>query len=378
MMETEYINNKDINEQNTRDIGMTQEDAQMDFELRRASLEDAVVPDIDAAFEQFKEERLSKYTKTTRQIPLWFLSTVAACLLVAVFLPWSKWLSSPTDINKNTVAEKKGHVVYEAVEPMSDIALTVGKKTINLHSEDAAEQGFSVTNDDMIKFLAPENVSPDDRTTLTIPQGKTAKLLLPDGSKVWLSACSRLIFPQAFLKDTPREVRLIGEAYFEVTHDEARPFIVHSGNVSTTVLGTRFNIRCFEGEHTRVTLASGSVKVNNNGNSSRQREVILTPGQQASVGANNVINVESVDVEGVLSWKNGAFYFEDQTLREVLTEIGRWYNYNVIFASNSHLDDKLHYNGERHWRLKQVIDQLNRICDTNIRIEDNNIIVNKY
>lgn len=377
MMETEYINNKDINEQNTRDIGMTQEDAQMDFELRRASLEDAVVPDIDAAFEQFKEERLSKYTKTARQIPLWFLSTVAACLLVAVFLPWSKWLSSPTDINKNTVAEKKGHVVYEAVEPMSDIALTVGKKTINLHSEDAAEQGFSVTNDDMIKFLAPENVSPDDRTTLTIPQGKTAKLLLPDGSKVWLSACSRLIFPQAFLKDTPREVRLIGEAYFEVTHDEARPFIVHSGNVSTTVLGTRFNIRCFEGEHTRVTLASGSVKVNNNGNSSRQREVILTPGQQASVGANNVINVESVDVEGILSWKNGGFYFENQTLREVLTEIGRWYNYNVIFTSNSHLDDSLHYNGEREWRLKRVIDQLNRICDTNIKIEDNNIIVNE-
>ena len=377
-METDYKDDMIINEQDFPDTQMTQEDAQMDFELRRASLEETVVPDVDAAFEQFKEERLTPYSKTARRIPMWIITAIAACLLVAFFLPWNKWFSTPSPENEPLVSKVEGNVVYEAVEPMSDIALTMGKKTINLHSKDAEQQGFSVTNDEMIKFLAPENVSPSDRTTLTIPQGKTAKLLLPDGSKVWLSACSRLIFPQAFLKDAPREVRLIGEAYFEVTHDEARPFIVHSGNVSTTVLGTQFNIRCFEGEKIRVTLASGSVKVRKEGNSVRRNEVILVPGQQAMIGSSSVIDVDGVDVEGVLSWKNGAFYFEDQTLREVLTEIGRWYNYNVIFASNSHLDDKLHYNGERHWRLKQVIDQLNRICDTNIRIEDNNIIVNEY
>lgn len=351
---------------------MNQEDAQTDFELRRASLEDAPIPDVDEAFEQFKAERL-QLKRSASVVRMWAVAAVVACLVVAFFLPWNKWLSTATDNDVPVIAQIDGNVVYEAQKPMTDVALTMGDKTFDLHSADAQKKGFSVNNDEMIRFLAPENVSPEDRTTLMIPQGKTAKLLLPDGTKVWLSACSRLIFPQKFMENAPREVRLIGEAYFEVTHDEARPFIVHSGNISTTVLGTTFNIRCFEGEQPCVTLASGKVKVTSMG---KHGEVTLIPGQQAVFKMNSTFNVEEADLEGVLSWKNGGFYFENQTLREALTEIGRWYNYNVIFTGNEHLNDRIHYNGERSWTLKQVIEQLNRICETNIKIDSTNIVVN--
>ena len=354
------------------DLQMKEEDAQMDFELRRASLEDAAVPDADEAFEQFKAERLGKPERRALGVRLWAVAAVAACLALAVFLPWNRWLSPSSPVAEvSSAINIPGTVVYEAPAPMGDIALTVGDKTINLHSNDARKQGFSVSQDQMIQFLSPENVSPEDRTTLTIPQGKTAKLQLPDGTKVWLSACSRLIFPQKFLEHAPREVRLIGEAYFEVAHDEARPFIVHSGKVSTTVLGTQFNIRSFEGEQPRITLVSGSVRVSNSTNVGARREVTLVPGQQAVLGANNSLLVEEADVEGVLSWKNGAFYFEGQTLREILTEIGRWYNLNVIFITNQHLDDSLHYNADRSWKIQQVVSQLNNICETHIKIENN-------
>lgn len=370
-MKIDIHNNEYIDEQQTSDPLMTKEDALLDFELRRAALEDATVPDVDEAFEQFKAERLDISTDKKVNIRLWLTTAVAACLIFVFFIPWKKWFSSPTDNSEVAVINVKGNVVYEAVKPMDDIVLSLGDETVNLHSKDAKEQGFTVGVDEMIKFLAPENVSAEDRSTLMIPQGKTAKIQLPDGSKVWLSACSRLIFPNKFLNNAPREVRLIGEAYFEVTHDEARPFIVHSGNISTTVLGTTFNVRCFEGEQPRVTLASGSVQVSSNGNQS----VRLTPGQQALFSSNNTFKVDDADVEGVLSWLNGGFYFENQTLREVLTDIGRWYNYNVIFAGNDHLSDKLHYNGDRSWSVKQVISQLNRICETQIKLDNNNIIV---
>ena len=354
---------------------MNQEDAQTDFELRRASLEDAPIPDVDEAFEQFKTERL-QFKRSAVVVRMWALAAAVACLVVAFFLPWNKWLSSTMGNEKPVIAKTDGNVVYEAQKPMKDVALTMGDKTFDLHSEDAQRKGFSVNNDEMIRFLTPENVSPEDRTTLMIPQGKTARLLLPDGTKVWLSACSRLIFPQKFLENAPREVRLIGEAYFEVTHDEARPFIVHSGNISTTVLGTTFNIRCFEGEQPCVTLASGRVRVTSVSQQGKHGEVTLSPGQQAFFNKNSTFNVEEADLEGVLSWKNGGFYFENQTLREALTEIGRWYNYNVIFTGNEHLNDRIHYNGERSWTVKQVIEQLNRICDTNIKIKSTNIVVN--
>ena len=81
--------------------------------------------------------------------------------------------------------------------------------------------------------------------------------------------------------------------------------------------------------------------------------------------------------EGVLSWKHGAFYFEGQTLREILTEIGRWYNLNVIFTTNQHLDDSLHYNADRSWKIQQVVSQLNNICETHIKIKNNNLIVDE-
>ncbi|MBP3285762.1 MAG: FecR domain-containing protein [Prevotella sp.] len=368
------INNNEYNEnEHTLDNQIIQEDAQMDFELRRVALEDVPIPDIDEAFEQFKSERIEMPVHTTLNIRLLLATVAAACLIIALFIPWNKWLSSAKEHPGVMTADVRGNIVYEASDALSDIVLTDGEEIINLHSKDAQKQGFTVGSDEMIKFLAPENVSAENRSTLMIPQGKTAKLLLPDGSKVWLSACSRLIFPHRFLGNAPREVRLIGEAFFEVTHDEKRPFIVHSGNISTTVLGTTFNVRCFEGEQPRVTLASGSVQVSNNGD----RLVRLMPGQQAMLGDNNSFNIEEADVEGVTNWRNGGFYFENQTLREVLTEIGRWYNYNVIFTGNNHLRDKLHYNGERSWTVSQVISQLNRICETKIKIEGNNIIVDE-
>lgn len=360
------------------DLQMKEEDAQMDFELRRASLEDTSVPDADEAFEQFKAERLGKSKRRALSMRLWAVAAVAACLVLAVFRPWNHWQSSSSPIAEVPIPTIiPGTVVYEAPAPMGDIAVTVGDKTINLHSSDAREQGFSISQNHMIQFLAPEGVSPEDRTTLTIPQGKTAMLQLHDGTKVWLSACSRLTFPQKFLDNVPREVRLIGEAYFEVSHDKVRPFIVHSGKVNTTVLGTRFNIRSFDNEQPRVTLVSGSVRVSSGKNVGERCDVTLVPGQQAVLGANNSLLVEEADVEGVLSWKHGAFYFEGQTLREVLTEIGRWYNLNVIFTTNQHLDDPLHYNADRSWKIQQVVSQLNNICETHIKIKNNNLIVDE-
>lgn len=358
------------------DPNLTQEDARLDFELRRLAAENADVPDAEVSFERFKEERLGLGKLNARRIPLWtWITAVAAIIFVFAVFTWQKPFS-PSQGEEMRSAQMTDpqctDTVYRASASMKEITLSVGKQFVPLKSVLAQQKGVTVGDDDMIRILTPQNVRPEDRTTLTIPQGKTAKVMLPDGSKVWLSACSRLIFPQAFPGNAPRVVRLIGEAFFDVVHDERRPFIVHSGDIRTKVLGTQFDIRSFDDETPSVTLVNGSVMCETD----HSKSVILKPGQQAFLPLQGAdFNVGNADLDAVLSWKNGEFYFENQTLKDVLTEIGRWYNVNVMFLSSDHLDDLLHYTADRSWPVRQVILQLNQICETKIRMEDNNLIV---
>ena len=178
-----------------------------------------------------------------------------------------------------------------------------------------------------------------------------------------------IFFPNKFVKDSPREVRLIGEAYFEVAHHSNWPFIVHCGNMSTRVLGTTFSIRAFDEEEPQVTLVSGSVEV-----STAQQEATLTPGQQATI-VSGQLTCNSVNVEAVTSWTQGFFFFEGQTLEQIMKELGHWYNVNVIFVTATHMNYRLHFHGERSWTIRQVIEQLSLIVDAKMSLKGDNLSI---
>ena len=162
--------------------------------------------------------------------------------------------------------------------------------------------------------------------TLSTPPGGQYQITLPDGTVVWMNAVSSLTFPTAFTgKD--RTVKLKGEAYFEVTANEHQPFIVSVNNMDVQVLGTRFNVMAYEDEQiVKTTLLQGMVKV-----AADNKAVLLKPGQQAKMKRSGEMNVVPVHVEEVVAWKNGIFSFNDATIQEVMQQIARWYDVQVVY-----------------------------------------------
>lgn len=166
---------------------------------------------------------------------------------------------------------------------------------------------------------------------LVTPRGGNFKVQLPDGSMVWLNAASSLRYPTAF-KGKERRVELTGEAYFEVVKDAEMPFRVSvKDRVEIEVLGTSFNINAYTEENNlSATLLEGGVRVlplHTN-----EKAVILDPGQQAQIRPSEKTKVVSnVDVEKVMAWKNGLFNFENASLQEVMHQLARWYNIEVIY-----------------------------------------------
>jgi ferric-dicitrate binding protein FerR (iron transport regulator) len=156
---------------------------------------------------------------------------------------------------------------------------------------------------------------------------------LPDGSSVILNKGSRLDYPDTF-NGSKREVSLSGEGYFDIKRNPLKPFIVHTGSISTTVLGTAFNIEAYHNENKIVvTVTRGKVEVSN----SRKTFGIIYPNQQLSVNTENDIASQSqVDAQSVVAWKERFLIFDGIALEDAVAVIG--YKYHVtITISNEKL-----------------------------------------
>lgn len=204
--------------------------------------------------------------------------------------------------------------------------------------------------------------------TVRIPRGMSRRLVLPDGSRVWLNAESSLSYPGSFGGRERREVTLQGEAYFEVAPDSLHPFVVETAALQTQVLGTSFNVRAYSPEDTRVTLLRGSVKV-----SDRHRgELLLRSGE----GTDCSLDRKTVDdAEDCRAWTDGRFAFDDAPLVEIMRELGRWYNVDIVFTDREVMQERLHFRADRRDSLEQVLELLNCLRKVRARIEDGRVVV---
>lgn len=329
---------------------------QLETEVRRALLEDAAVPDAREEFLHFKEAHRASVVSLSHVATVAALA--AACVLAFVFLTRE---TPAVDEHRDD-----GVLVYEGNTIVgSDVSVVVGGKTMSLSASQARLRGISTDSTGLVHISPDTEVAAEDHTTLLVPQGRVASLVLSDGTRVWLSADSRLVFPHKFLSQGPREVALVGEAMFDVAHDESRPFLVNCGDLQTCVLGTTFTVRHFEGQQPRVVLVSGRVSVS----STHGESLELTPGCEASLGTDGRLCACEADIDVATSWARGEFYFDGQTLRDIMIEVGRWYNKSVVFANTKHLDDRLHFNSERSLPLAEIVRQLNAISNVQIEIK---------
>lgn len=193
--------------------------------------------------------------------------------------------------------------------------------------------------------LGTDQSEPVSYVTKVSPLGQISVLNMADGSRIWLSAGSSLKYPENFTSSS-REIYLTGEAYFEVARDTTRPFIVHTGDISTTALGTSFNIDSFEeNEFTNVSLISGKAVVKYYSESSNiSTDLILTPGEAARLSADDQSLSKSFFEPGTAAcWKDGVIYFKDATFQNVKSQLERTYNIEIKTINNS--DHTWSYNG---------------------------------
>jgi transmembrane sensor len=161
--------------------------------------------------------------------------------------------------------------------------------------------------------------------TVLTPRGGQYQLVLSDGTKVWLNSASSLKYPVTFTANK-REVELTGEAYFEVAHNQHKPFMVVSNGQTVEVLGTHFNINAYQDEQaTKTTLLEGSVKVLAHGVSSK-----IKPGEQVQQKSGK-LTVSEADLEEAIAWKNGFFYFRDDNIKTIMRQLSRWYDVEIKY-----------------------------------------------
>lgn len=175
-------------------------------------------------------------------------------------------------------------------------------------------------------YRAPQPAAAISYTTISTTVGQRKIVTLPDGSTVWLNNQSELHFPTQFnLKN--RQVKLIGEAFFEVIHDPKRPFTVKTGALSTRVLGTSFNIRNYiDDQTTDVVVVTGMVGVKPATGQSR----ILKPGNQLSYErATGQMLQNSVDPKDHISWQQGALVFKNEKLEVICKRLERWFGVKI-------------------------------------------------
>jgi transmembrane sensor len=221
---------------------------------------------------------------------------------------------------------------------------------------------------------------------LSTPRGGQYKLVLPDGSKVWLNAASSIKYPTVFIGNE-RRVEISGEAYFEVAKLQGKKFIVSiNRGAEVEVLGTHFNINAYNDEAViKTTLLEGKVKVKPEGDSHRDRNptsdlrlptsVFLNPGEQAMISsANHPIDVAEVDTDEIVAWTNGMFIFRDQDIQTIMRQISRWYDVQISYEKTM-VKEKFNATIPRSVPVSKVLHLLEMTEQVHFKIEGKKIIV---
>ncbi len=213
-----------------------------------------------------------------------------------------------------------------------------------------------------------EQTLSDGYCVVSTPAATTTLVTLSDGTRVMLNANSTLEYPASFDDAEVREVRLKGEAHFEVTKNPHRPFVVKAGEMQTQVLGTVFDVKAYRKDAPKVTLMEGKVKVSN-----ADTEVEMRPGQTATLQSDKI--VVSRASSSVSDWLEGDFDMDQVTLAEAMSDIGAWYNKTVVFQSQANMDKLIHFRFSRRASLQEIITALNEMGVAKVRMEKGKIMV---
>jgi len=263
--------------------------------------------------------RHKKKRRNSKRIVL-SISAIAASVAIIISLPllFNK-NNNVQDISTFAQALPDNNDFYS-----SDTKLIVSENnTVVLNNNESSiqykEDGIKADDNLILK----EESAPYNQ--LITPYGKRSVITFSDGTKAWVNAGSRLVYPAEFNKGK-REIYVDGEIYIEVSEDKKRPFVIKTSQMDIEVLGTKFNVSAYEADKTNsVVLLSGSVSISSN---SRNKNIILKPDQMYS-GIEGSHTVENVDASIYILWTQGLYQFESEKLTNIVTRLERYYGIRI-------------------------------------------------
>lgn len=240
-------------------------------------------------------------------------------------------------------------------------------------------------------------------TLIEVPSGSKSRIVLPDGTSVWLNSSTKLTYTEDFGK-TNRTIYLDGEGYFEVTKNKQLPFEVHAGKARIRVLGTRFDMKAYStDEKNRVTLLEGSLSIAMNSD----KEIIIVPNEQAVITkGNSNIKVRQVKADDYALWTEAkketvtseepkidkklprmqipnqtfrnTLFFDEEPLSQIARDLGRAFNVMIELGTNDIAADVYYGDFRNEESIYQILDVITSSGDIYYEVKDNKIVINKY
>ena len=327
--------------------------------------------DFDRWRQAFQEKLTTRKRQEKKRI---FLKLTVAAAVLFLFLGGGYWWFNMENKTHNTVE------IFAQEPNRGTVRLTTASgEVLNLSSETTSDvlkvDGAKIVKDQgtLIYEKAPEKPQSEQSgyNKIEVQKGAEYRLVLSDGTRIWLNSDTRLSYPTNFEKNV-REVEIHGEAYFEVSHDTRKPFIVRTGELTVTVLGTEFNVNTRIPTHVRTTLVEGKVQVT----FKEGLPYILTPGEMASTDVfSGQTTVEQVNIQKYIAWRHGRFCFEEATIEEIMQELSLWYDLQVEYQNQKVKQEKFSGYLPRGESVMSILQKIEQTSYVHFKRVQNKIIV---
>jgi ferric-dicitrate binding protein FerR (iron transport regulator) len=352
-------------------VDNSSENKQAFIQLKKiAAFEAKSDQDCEIAWKQFMQKITIRNRKKKQLLLMKYAAVFAGTVGIAFFL--EREISVPQDFNT------EGNAITLELEN-GNIQIITDKEERNIFNKNgkvvAKKQGNTLNYNAGLEVVVS---SKPVYNQLTVPFGKTFKLVLSDGTMVYLNAGSSLRYPVKFLKETEREVFLEGEAFFDVVKNEITPFVVNANNLNVRVLGTKFNLSSYpEEESINTVLVEGSVALyEKNKVFDSENITLLEPGHKAQWNKRiKNVSIDKVDTEMYIGWIDGKIIFRDTPFKIIRKKLER--HYNISIKNNNKILEEKTYNAKFDIEsIEQLLNTLNEIYPIKYTIEKNEIVIN--
>ncbi len=321
------------------------------------------------------QNSIGKANRKKKIISRW--AVAASFLLITL----SVWFTTQNIRNKSDFRELVETLQISEPDSATQLILQDGSQVLIAEEESKIvydQKGENIVIDSIKNITQNVEEKKPAFNTLVVPYGKRTQITLADGSKVWLNSGTKLVYP-ATITAGKREVYVDGEAIFDVTHMDGKPFYVKTKDFEIKVLGTVFNVSAYrEDENTSAVLAEGRIEITSNKNTLlRSEKKTISPGTRIVFDKQNeTFQTYQVNTNNFLSWRDGYLILEKEQLKNILKKISRYYNVEIDLQNPQIGEETFSGNLNLRKTPEEVLDIIAETTSINITKENSKLIIN--